>query len=79
MEEGNWSPSSETSVRLRTRLVEAEHCDRFRLKLETRGLGSIAQGHSATFENVNLSDTRGITVQVLRRSWRADGAAGKLS
>ena len=54
-----------TSIALRNRQIEAEHCDSFTgLRKERNNLGSINHGASATFRDLNLSDTSKISVQV---------------
>ena len=54
-----------TSIALRNRQVEAEHCDSFTgLRKERANLGSINDGASATFRNLNLRDTTKIWVQL---------------
>ncbi len=53
------------SITLRNRQIEAEHCDAFtRLNKERSNLGSINHGSTASFYNLNLSDTRSILVQL---------------
>ena len=53
------------SIALRSRQIEAEHCDAFtRLNKERNNLGSINHGSTASFYNLNLSDTTSILVQL---------------
>ena len=55
----------ESQITLRHRQIEAEHCDAFTaLNKERSGLGSINHGSTASFYNLNLSDTTKIWVQV---------------
>ncbi len=64
----------ETEITLRHRQLEAEQCDAFTgLNKERSNLGSISHGSTASFFNLNLSDTHKIWVQV-----SSGGAGGTL-
>ena len=63
-----------TTITLRNRQIEAEHCDAFtNLNKERENLGSINHGSTATFSDLNLSDTKKIWVQL-----SSGGAGGTL-